>query len=332
MKRILLSTVFFMSVVALTAQKLEISRLGQKMVTQKTSRVNYRSNSQNAIWEQNLTEAESKFSIVSSYFAPINWGIYVADDFKLDGETTIQALKFYGSQYEADSSFINGISLYIYKDDNGKPAGNPGVVGSEFYKVTGIPVANQYVDIQPGEDAFLGNKIYKIDLAGYLSDSLVLPEGTYWLSVVFELDLTENDPDKRWLWTDSENDQLSAPQVIDPTNDSGLNIPTWTDIDQVGFPVVAMAFTIYGETEALAVPQIEANNVVVYPNPTTNRLTIELNDGVKIQQVTAYDMQGRRFDLSLHEGSVNVSQLSAGVYVVKLKTSAGVMKTKLVKK
>ena len=77
-----------------------------------------------------------------------------------------------------------------------------------------------------------------------------------------------------------------------------------------------------------------ANEINVYPNPATTFITIETNES-DIESVTLYDALGRLINnVSSQENSViiNVANLSAGIYFVKIKTSIAFSITTFVKK
>jgi hypothetical protein len=72
----------------------------------------------------------------------------------------------------------------------------------------------------------------------------------------------------------------------------------------------------------------------VYPNPTTGELTIDKGE-LTIDNVEIYDIYGRKlivnFQLSIFN-SIDISDLPAGVYFVKIDTEAGEVMKKVVKK
>jgi len=74
--------------------------------------------------------------------------------------------------------------------------------------------------------------------------------------------------------------------------------------------------------------------IEVYPNPTTGKLKIE-NGELRIENVEIYDVYGR--NLTLHTSyllphtSLDLSNLKAGVYFVKINTDAGIVTKKIIK-
>ena len=78
---------------------------------------------------------------------------------------------------------------------------------------------------------------------------------------------------------------------------------------------------------------VNENNIVVYPNPMTDKLTL-VGEGLNLAEV--YDICGRRIlSVSLNqndENTIDVSLLSSGLYLLKVTTSVGKTNTcKIVK-
>lgn len=70
----------------------------------------------------------------------------------------------------------------------------------------------------------------------------------------------------------------------------------------------------------------------LFPNPAKNEVVVQSN--FKIKELELWDMAGRcllRKDVRSHEVCLNLSALSAGAYIVKIKTDKGLIEKKLVK-
>ena len=93
-------------------------------------------------------------------------------------------------------------------------------------------------------------------------------------------------------------------------------------------------FRIYGNQPVglLSVEDLETTNVKLYPNPTNGLFTLNTPSN----QVSIYDLTGKlvkefhgNFDLGY---SFDISNLNKSIYLVKIKTDSGALKTtKLVK-
>lgn len=283
------------------------------------------------LWMQTRSQEQQVNSITSSYYNGAGWGMYVADDFEFIQASTVNSIFFDGSQFDADgASYINGIDIYFYKDDNGIPAGNPSEVGSEFYKVSGIPIDSEYVTVEPGIDPFLGNKKYFIDLEGFLGEGIELPADHYWISIVFDLDLDNNDFDIRWMWTDSTDEHLNLPVYIAPSPQSSPYYPEWTTIQEVGFPVTAMAFQLFGEEGALGTNINEQEQLLLFPNPANDYITVA-GISEEVQHAYAISILGQRHKLDVQGKTVDVSHLANGLYIMEISTSEGVFSKRILK-
>lgn len=293
--------------------------------------VNNKTTDNQTLWDQPISTAESVYAIVSSYFHLAENGIFCADDFELTEDSTINSILFYGSTDDNEGEYVNGINLYFYTDADGVPAGQPLAEGSAFKEVIGIPYNSEFVTVEPGELAFLGDKIYHIDLAG-LGESIDLPAGHYWVSVVFDLNLAENNFDIRWSWQDSENQQLAAPTIIVPVDMGGLYIPDWSPVSSVGFPVNAFAFSLYGENAIMSTSSVDMSKLQVFPNPAQDVLYIADGSSQDIQSINIINLAGQKLAAEFKNGKINVSHLSPGTYILQIKTSKEVVSKKFVKK
>ena len=75
---------------------------------------------------------------------------------------------------------------------------------------------------------------------------------------------------------------------------------------------------------------IDKQLVVLYPNPTKDEFKVSIPEGMKLTMVQLFDLTGR-FLLESKEEVVNISNLSQGVYCVKVILSDGVAVTQIVK-
>lgn len=330
MKKLYITTLALALGIGMHAQEITKSVLGQE-VHSSTTTVNRPTLDDDTIWDQPMSTAETKYSITSSDYALAGWGMYVADDFEFQAKSTINSILFYGSQSAEDGGeYINGIDIYFYEDENGNPAGHPGDQGSEILKLT-VDYNSEFVDVQPGEDFFLGNKIYTIDLEGYFGEGITLDGGLYWISIVYDLNLEENDFDIRWLWSDSQADNLTRPKIIAPNPEGDLYIANWTLISDLAFPMTSMAFTLYGEEGVLSTTIFDKNDIAIYPNPVINELFFQGALAKEIESVTIINAIGQVENTNYKDGKVDVSHLSSGVYIAQIKTSKGIVSKKLIK-
>ncbi len=72
-----------------------------------------------------------------------------------------------------------------------------------------------------------------------------------------------------------------------------------------------------------------AKDILLYPNPVTDRLFVATK--LELKSITLYDLQSRSFPVQLEGESINMKNLPAGVYIIKMSTSAGMIIKKVVK-
>ena len=77
-------------------------------------------------------------------------------------------------------------------------------------------------------------------------------------------------------------------------------------------------FKIKGLSENLNNNEIDQNNFKIYPNPLTNYINIYSNN--EISKIEIYDLFGKKLLAKEKENlnRFNLSQLSSGVYLVKI--------------
>lgn len=81
------------------------------------------------------------------------------------------------------------------------------------------------------------------------------------------------------------------------------------------------------------VNDLELAKVQVYPNPVVNQLNI--NSKERVQEVRIFNVSGQLVlatKMNADSGTLNVSALKSGVYVIQIQTAKGVQSTKLIKK
>ena len=71
-------------------------------------------------------------------------------------------------------------------------------------------------------------------------------------------------------------------------------------------------------TASLSIEHVAEVQVVVYPNPTTDALYLDLPQET-IEEVMVYNMLGQRVLKPQTSQSIDVSMLKPGVYLLKLK-------------
>ena len=83
---------------------------------------------------------------------------------------------------------------------------------------------------------------------------------------------------------------------------------------------------------SLGIPEILAESVRVFPNPSFDYVNIEISDTNSIQSISLFDVSGKKI-LSYFDNPkrLDVSQLHSGLYFLKIETNEGILVKKLIK-
>jgi hypothetical protein len=89
---------------------------------------------------------------------------------------------------------------------------------------------------------------------------------------------------------------------------------------------------VEGENPALGVGDNNVNNLIVYPNPTTERLNLSVTEGFDTAIYMIYDVNGKRvLNGKLESESIDVSNLSTGSYILRFINDGNVRIQKFIK-
>lgn len=89
---------------------------------------------------------------------------------------------------------------------------------------------------------------------------------------------------------------------------------------------VKMVLNLDGKVSSNAVD----NEVTIYPNPATDLLSIKSN--IKVDQVSVYDISGKKVNVLLNNNKVDVRNLPGGAYIINIETKDGKTTKKFIKK
>jgi len=95
-------------------------------------------------------------------------------------------------------------------------------------------------------------------------------------------------------------------------------------IDVINNPSSNQALTVIEGSSPLSIVSTEVNKITIYPNPTSNSLTISNADKLNIKNITIYSTQGRIVKtVQLLENSISVEDLAEGLYILTIQTEEG---------
>ena len=121
------------------------------------------------------------------------------------------------------------------------------------------------------------------------------------------------------------------------SNDAGQTAPSWLSSETCGAGTVeGFGFTnhyvmsVTGE-EALGSDTNLSEVINVYPNPATDVLNIAVPSSIDVKSVSLFDVLGKKSNVSLVNGQVDISQLAVGLYLLNVETTNGTLTQKVIK-
>jgi len=119
-----------------------------------------------------------------------------------------------------------------------------------------------------------------------------------------------------------ENDEgylkADACGIVDPT-------PASTVVADQEYVMNVLGDNVAGVSDNLA------DLISVFPNPATTRINLEVPADVNIESVVLYDILGKNTGATLVNGSIDVSGLSRGAYILNINTNRGALTQKVMK-
>jgi hypothetical protein len=73
-----------------------------------------------------------------------------------------------------------------------------------------------------------------------------------------------------------------------------------------------------------------SNQIVVFPNPAIDKLTITTTNNLTIQQLQLLDISGKIIESYDNTMYMNISQLENGIYILQIQTNKGIVNKKVV--
>src|SRR5690625_5018511 len=259
-----------------------------------------------------------------------NAGVYCADFFEIETKVVLDEFTFPGLNSNGlIDDVVDGFNLYIFEDAGGVPLGNPEDAGDAVLALGDIQ--RDAFTLEEEMAGAQGYSWFTVDVtAANGGEEFTLMPGTYWVAA-FPTVFGEPTAAGRWNWFGSLS---AAPQhesmLIDPDNLFGAGTDWNTVSDLIEEPFPSFAWTLTGE-EILSVGDNQLDQVAVYPNPTSGILNLKTPAGVEVNSVSLFNVLGQRADVSYSQGTIDMSSLARGVYILEANTSAGTLTQKIVK-
>lgn len=233
------------------------------------------------------------------------WRSYVLADFGITSDFAIGGVQFAAGTLTASNY---DVTLTVYLNS-----------GGAFPSGTRTPLATKTVTLNPSQEGTI------VDVL--LDSPVTVPAAS---EIVISLDAPSLETEGTSFRIGQNELGESAPSYLSSPVDCGIADPVTTE--SIGFPddiILNLA-----EDGALGVKQNEAiAQISLYPNPVQGQLNITLPSSVELQSATMYDLLGKATDMNIAENNVlNTSNLSSGVYILKLETNQGTITKKVIKK
>jgi len=120
----------------------------------------------------------------------------------------------------------------------------------------------------------------------------------------------------------------NAPSYLEAV-DCGIVGPT--PAAAIGFPDNQYVMNVIGN-EILSIGDNLSEVISVYPTPAIDVLNIKVPSYIQVSGVTLYDILGKNTGATYSNGTVDVSNLSRGVYMLTVNTNEGTLTQRIVKK
>jgi hypothetical protein len=91
--------------------------------------------------------------------------------------------------------------------------------------------------------------------------------------------------------------------------------------------IVIWSFT----TQSLGIEDKQLAKIGFYPNPVVNTLQLDIPASVSLESATLHNLLGKQTQVDIQNNSIDMSQMAAGVYILKLETNKGTLTKKVIK-
>jgi hypothetical protein len=253
--------------------------------------------------------------------------------------------------------------LYVYKDEVYKPytLGNFYLIDTNYFSFYIDTIPQYYGDPSTGSTATSdllissNNQFYQLGYIQSRSGNFTTPEYQEWIkkSSIFKYVKTINIVGNGTINTKGGFTQLIAnitptdannKQILWSINDTNLATITQTGLVTAkanGTVIVTTTAADGGGAKATKTITISnqnvginevnlSNQIVVFPNPAIDKLTITTTNNLTIQQLQLLDISGKIIESYDNTMYMNISQLENGIYILQIQTNKGIVNKKVV--
>lgn len=227
----------------------------------------------------------------------------VADDIVVaDGEMfTLEDITF----NMINDGGYNDVTVEVYADNNGLP-------GAQISTEVVVPDSQDQIGIAFGREVR--------EVVVELDDEVVLEgvngsDTTYWIAIT-----TPNPVDgaSDSFWETQTTSASTA--LVHFSLDAGVS---WSNVSNGNPTPPAAVFLAEGDCDTLSLDDSLIAGLSVYPNPTQNEVTIDTKGQFELDSVVVYNLLGKRSSVALNGNTVDMSSLSAGIYIIEVTTDSG---------
>lgn len=269
------------------------------------------------------------------------------DDIYVAGKTLSQAVvwknasKLYTYVSEVAESFVSVIvaegDVYYMGGDYGG-AGKNTIIKKPSIENTGKDITDLSVNVWKNDEILyvLGSEVYGGDLCfskGVLYAIGQAPGGGVYQAKIW-VDGVGTVLSNAWSGAESIfvfNDDVYVAGFYGSYPE--LNAAVWKNGDEILIATGGynMANSVFVTGETVGISNVNNVNLEIYPNPVKDILQIE-NNKLQINKVEIIDLTGKViYQFNNMKNQINVSDLSQGIYFVKLETDKGIVTKKFVK-
>lgn len=262
-------------------------------------------------------------------------GVYCSDFFTLEEDTILGSFTFpgfYSTAIEIGDLLIGG-DFFIYNDGGGFPDADPTTTDA-LVNLTSVELGAGLELVLDADDVESGFTINVTAANG--GAQVTLPAGDYWVAFAPAV-VGGSAAEGRWNWTGSFTTETGVfpanePLLIDSDDLFGAGATDWTSIAAlIGADFPSFAWTLTDEEEDLGFGDNDLVGASVYPNPATNVINVDFSSNVELKSAVLFDVLGKNTGVTLVNGSMNIADLAAGVYILNIETNNGSLTQKVIK-
>lgn len=262
-------------------------------------------------------------------------GVYCSDFFTLEEDVTLGSFTFpgfYSSATEIGDLLLGG-DFFIYVDGGGFPDSDP-TTADALVNLTNVQLGAGLELLLDADDIESGWIVNVTAANG--GTQVTLPAGDYWVAFAPAV-VGDSAGAGRWNWSGSFTTEIGIPPanaslLIDSDDLFGAGATDWTEISGlIGADFPSFGWTLTSEEESAGLGDNDLVGASVYPNPATNVINVDFSSNVELKSAVLFDVLGKNTGATLVNGSMNIADLAAGVYILNIETNNGSLTQKVIK-